>query len=191
VIGLVNSVLAAFACDMLGEADWAAVAATAGLRSARIEPMLAYDDAITARLLDALTARTGQGQAALLEDLGTYLVCHPATAAVRRLLRFGGTDFCDFVHSLTDLPDRVRLALPDLVLPPIAVTEAATGRFAVVAGAGLPGLDHVLTGLLRAMADDYGTLALVEHDGRAIRVSVAAADFSQGREFRLTQGAAG
>ena len=187
MIGLVNTAIGSFVRDMRGEEVWAAVMAGAGVRAPRFEAMLHYDDALSDRLLSELEARTRTARPALLEDLGTYLVAHPTTAPLRRLLRFGGLDFPDFVQSLADLPARVRLALPDLDLPPITVAEGPAGVFRVGVGPGLPGFDHVLSGLLRAMADDYGALALVEPGAGPglIVVRVADADFTEGREFRL------
>ena len=55
----------------------------------------------------------GRPVAGMMEDLGTYLIMNPSFPAVRRLLRFSGVTFLDFLHSLDDLPDRVRLAVPD------------------------------------------------------------------------------
>lgn len=188
MIGLVNTAIGSFVRDLRGDAEWQAVLAAAGVRAPRFEPLLHYEDGLTDRLLQALADRMGAPRPALLEDLGIYLVSHPTMSALRRLLRFGGADFADFVHSLADLPARVRLALPDLPLPPLGVEELAPGCFRIRVGAGLPGLDHVLTGLLRAMADDYGALALVEpgDDGPGcILIGIAEADFSEGREFRL------
>ncbi len=59
----------------------------------------------------------------LLEDLGTYLVSHPNVQGLRRLLRFGGAGFIDFLHSLDELHDRARLAVPDLDLPQLELRD--------------------------------------------------------------------
>ena len=120
--------------------------------------MLPYPAEVTDRLLTAAATRLDRDGGCLLEDLGTYLVSHPARAGVRRLLRFGGSDYREFLYSLEDLPARARLALPDLVLPDLRLREAARGRFRLEIGPGMPGLAEVALGLLRAMADDYGAL---------------------------------
>jgi hypothetical protein len=132
----------------------------------------------------------------LLEDLGTYLVASPTTEAIRRLMRFAGATFEEFLHSVEDLPDRARLAVPDLVLPPIDLTEDQPGVFRLTIGPGLPGFATVLAGMLRTMADDYGALAVVESsapDGDRTEVRVVLLDhaFAEGRRFDLavTRGA--
>ena len=85
--------------------------------------MLVYDDDMTVRVLDALCADLNRPRAEMLEDLGTYLVSHPKMEDLRRLLRFGGVTYVEFLHSLDDLSDRVRLAVSDLCLPTLELRE--------------------------------------------------------------------
>ena len=131
----------------------------------------------------------------MLEDLGTYLVSHPSVEALRRLLRFGGLDFVDFLHSLEDLPGRARLAVRDLALPRMELDVLGERRFELRCIDAPEGFGHVLVGLMRAMADDYGALAVLEHLGRKGRVErigidVTMSGFSPGRAFNLTTRAA-
>lgn len=190
--GLINRAIQRFVEDTQGLALWTEVAERAAPGLAGFESMLSYDDAVTRRLLDALSGRTGTPEQMVLEDLGTYLVCHPNTEPLRRLLRFGGESFVDFLFSLDELADRVRLAVPDLVLPATEITEIRPGQFRLVTEPGLAGYGHVMIGLLRAMADDYGVLALVElvsdgPEGARITVAVAEAAFAEGRSFNLAR----
>lgn len=188
--GLINRALQRFAEDTHGVSVWSEVAEAAEPGLTGFEAMLVYDDAVTGRVLATLAERTGTPPEMILEDLGTYLVCHPNTEALRRLMRFGGESFTEFLYSLDDLAGRVRLAVPDLVLPPLELIEHARGSFSLTAGPGIAGFGHVVVGLLRAMADDYGALALVElvfdgPQGARIGISVAEAAFAEGRGFAL------
>jgi hypothetical protein len=122
--------------------------------------------------------------------MGTYLVSHPQTEALRRLLRFGGVTYVDFLHSLDDLPDRVRMAVSDLHLPALELREYRDGRFELTCHPGLPGYGCVMTGILRAMADDYGALATLDLDptgdgGGIIAVTLVESAFAEGRQFDL------
>jgi hypothetical protein len=194
--GLINRAIQRFAEDVHGGAIWLAAAEAAQPGLTGFEAMLSYDDALTCRVLEALAERTGLPREMLLEDLGTYLVRHPNTEAIRRLLRFGGETFAEFLHSLDDLPGRVGLAVPDLRLPSIEVRDLGPGQFLLSTGPGLPGFGQVLTGVLRAMADDYGSLALVvlldcAAGSARLSVTVAEAAFAEGRQFVLSASAAG
>ncbi|MCX7646116.1 MAG: heme NO-binding domain-containing protein [Rhodobacteraceae bacterium] len=188
--GLINRAIQRFAEDAHGAELWRAAAEEAQPGLTGFEAMLSYDDALTAAVLAALSRRTGLPVAALLEDLGTYLVRHPATETVRRLLRFGGESYVEFLQSLDELPDRVGLAVPDLRLPAMELRDLGPGTFLLAAAPGWPGFGHVLAGLLRAMADDYGALALVTllEDGSAgarLSIRVADAAHAEGRRFEL------
>jgi len=189
--GLVNRAIQNFLRDGWGAAAWADAARAAGAPPAGFEPLMQYDPALTARLVAAAATRLDRDGACLLEDLGTWLVSHPSRAGVRRLLRFGGPDFVEFLHSLDDLPARARLALPELALPPLRLEAMGQGLFHLHVGPGFPGAGAVARGLLRAMADDYGALAVIEgeEDGgngaARLTIRLLDADFAEGRAFTL------
>jgi hypothetical protein len=188
--GLINRALQGFLTDTYGSACWAASAAAAGLPADGLDPLHPGDSARTDALMVAAAARTGRPREALLEDLGTWLIFGRGLDWLRRLLRFGGVGFVDFLHSLDDLPGRARLALPDLVLPPIEVTELSGNRFRITTAGSWDGFGHILVGALRAMADDYGALAMLDHDGRhegaeVLSVELLDQSFAEGRGFQL------
>jgi hypothetical protein len=187
--GLVNRAIQCFLRDTYGDGLWADVAAAAGAPSEGFEAMLRYPDSTTAALLAAASVRLDRSHESILEDIGTYLVSHPNTAALRRLLRFGGVSFADFLHSLEDLPGRARLAVPDLELPALELDEDGDGALRLHCRQGFAGIGHVLLGLLRALADDYGALSLFDHaevDGaEVITIRLADQRFSEGRGFSL------
>lgn len=189
--GLINRALQTFLSQTYGDALWRQVADDARLGFAGFEAMLTYDPLLTDRVLDAACRALGRDREGLLEDMGTFLVTSPELPGMRRLLRFCGATFEEFLLSLDDLPDRVQLAVPDLRLP--AITVEGTGRavFRVTCHPGLAGFAPVVLGLLRAMADDYGVLALLEpcEDG-VIEVRLIDRRFADGRDFRLGAGGA-
>ncbi|MBC2834322.1 heme NO-binding domain-containing protein [Paragemmobacter straminiformis] len=186
--GLCNRALQCFLRDSFGDAAWRAIARSAGLpgglAETGFEALRPYDDALTDALLSAAAQVTRHEPEALLEDLGTYLVSHPSSAAIRRLLRFGGADFVAFLLALEDLPDRVRLAVADLDLPRLTVRSGG-GVWHLSVGAGLSGFAAVIAGLIRAMADDYGTLVVLTREANAITLRLVESDFAEGRGFAL------
>jgi len=192
--GLLNRAIEGYLCETFGRLAWESICADAGLGFSRFESLEHYDDAITERLLAAAVARLGRSRAALLEDMGTYLVVNPRLEGLRRLLRFGGATFGDFILSLEDLPYRGRLALPELSLPALICEETGPGRFELTTRWHLPGYSAVFTGILRAMADDYGTLVMIDAEERAapdgrtevICVRVLDGEYSRARDFHLS-----
>ncbi|MDP3342747.1 heme NO-binding domain-containing protein [Frigidibacter sp.] len=194
--GLVNRSLQCFLRDTYGGDLWDAVARRAGIGPDGFEAMQIYDDALTEAVLGVAAQRLAKPPEALLEDLGAYLV---SLEPLRRLLRFGGVGYADFLHSLDDLQGRAQLALPDLGLPALRLVAAPGGQFALhlgggdVAGCTMARLaPPVLAGMLRAMADDYGALVLIELSGPqgagragAIHIDLLQARYAKGRRFHL------
>ncbi|MEM1072955.1 MAG: heme NO-binding domain-containing protein [Pseudomonadota bacterium] len=188
--GLINRGIQRFVTDSYGESTWLAVVARAELGFSDFEAMMMYDDALTPRVLQAVCDVLERSFAETLEDLGTYLVSNRNLEALRRLLRFGGVTFVEFINSLDDLPDRARLAVSDLVLPAIEILEESPERYSLKIYGAFDGWGHLFVGVLRAMADDYGVLAFLEHRGRegsceVIEVTLLETEFAVGRGFQL------
>jgi len=187
---LVNRALRCFLRDSHGATLWAQVAQTAGVPESGGAGLGRVDPARTEGLVAAAAAALHRDREGLLEDLGTYLVSHPNMAPMRRLLRYGGICFVDFLHALPDLPDRARLAVPDLALPSFDLRAEGQGRYVLRLGRGWPGVGPIVVGALRALADDYGTLAMLVRtpgaDGDdSIAIDVVDTAFASGRAFEL------
>jgi len=188
--GLINTAIQSFVRHTYGQDRWEAVTDAAGLDFGSFEGMLTYEDAITHVVLDALRVELNRSLDEVLEDLGTFLVSNPEVESLRRLLRFCGVSYVEFLHSLDDLPDRVRLAVSDLDLPSLELREHTSGDFSLTCGPELPGFGSVMVGVLRAMADDYGALVMLDHRGRqdgceVISIKLIETAFAEGRDFDL------
>lgn len=194
--GLVNTLLQNFVVDVYGEEVWRDVVGMAGLDFDRFEAMLLYHDDITHSTIAAASARLGKSRDDLLEDTGIYLVSHPNMSRIRRLLRFGGSDFVEFLETLDDLPERMRLAVPDLEMPRLRLHDLGQGKYWLRCGRRPEGTARVILGALRAIADDYGALAFVDQvatpedlrasDDLLIEVTILSTSFAAGRAFELT-----
>nr|WP_319247045.1 heme NO-binding domain-containing protein [uncultured Celeribacter sp.] len=191
MLGLVNRALQCFVRDIYGADRWALIARQANLRDAGFEALLDYPNDITLHALGQAARHLRKPLECLLDDVGLYLVSHPNVEALRRLLRFGGEDFTEFLFSLNELEGRVGLALPQLQVPVLRVEARGPDRFHMSCRSDLPGFGFVLMGMTRAMADDYGVLAMLTHRGwsdapvEEITITVLDRNFSQGRQFDL------
>ncbi len=188
--GLVNRAIECFLRDTYGVQCWARIADAAGVDPDGFETMLLYDDSVTLSVIAAASRALGKPEEDLLEDLGIYLVSHPERARLRRLMRFGGVGFEDFLHSLDDLRERGRLAVPDLDLPDLELRDEGDGRFSVTCRSRHAGFGAVLAGVLQAMADEYGALIMIERGppvDAVTRIDISLLDRSHaaGRRFEL------
>jgi hypothetical protein len=188
--GLINRSIQSFLRDSYGPAVWTAVLRKAEIPFDSFEPLLSYPPEMTDSLIASGVEILSRPRHELLEDMGTYLVSSDSLKALRRLLRFGGVSFVEFLHSLEDLPDRAHLALSDLSLPEIILLERGEGRYFLRCAPLIEGTGHIIVGLLRAMADDYGALVLLDHLGvegpyEVVSVHLLDQSFSEGNKFDL------
>ncbi|MDK3075213.1 heme NO-binding domain-containing protein [Sedimentitalea sp. JM2-8] len=188
--GLINKAIQSFFSTTYGTDRWIRVTESAGLGFSDFEAMLVYDEADSIRVLDAMSTELGRPLDEVLEDIGTFLVSNPKVESLRRLLRFGGVTYVEFLYSLDDLPDRARLAVSDLDLPTLELREHTAGQFSLTCHPGLPGFGSVMVGLLRAMADDYGALVMLNKTDQAggrdvIGITLIEKAFAAGRSFDL------
>lgn len=193
--GLINRAMERFLKDRFGKQAWRAIVARAGLPFESFEPLMIYDPRLTDAVVAAAVVVVDRPRDVLLEDMGTYLVSHRSGERLRRLLRFGGVGFRDFLNSVEELPARARLALPDMALPDMRLVDLGQGQFTLSSDAPFEGAGFVVMGLLRAMADDYGALALLDmvgqgHQGDVIHIQLLDEDHAEGRHFDLSAGVA-
>ena len=164
--GLICKSLEGFVKDRYGDSTWRAVIRRADPGLDRFEMLRLYDDALVVGVLVAAAQEVDDDPFHLLEDMGHWLCTHPPMEPFRRLIRFSGATFTDLIYSLDEVRDRAGMALPGIDLPDYDAAEIGSGHFQVSARWGVPGACSMLRGLLRAMADDYGVLAVVDEVSR-------------------------
>jgi hypothetical protein len=178
--------LQSYVIDTFGTSSWQQVCRRAELTTETFEPMLRYDPGTADRIARVAADVLGRSVDTIWEDVGTYLVTNPDREGVRRLLRFGGASYADFLHSLEELPGRARLAMPDLEVPDVTLDEVGPDQFALRCQSHLRGVQRVLVGLLTAMADDYGVLCLIEPgEGDCTSIAVLDRRHAKARHFDL------
>ncbi len=193
--GLVNKGMQGFLTTIYGEDTWQRIAEAAGIGPEGFEFLITYDVKHTWDVLNEASIVLGKTADTLLEDLGTYLVSDKSTDSIRRLLRFGGEDFADFVSSIDELPERARLAVPNLMLPDVEVNQSGNDQYEIRCVSEFGRFGKILSGILRAMADDYGCLSLIEWEdqgeaGEVISVTLLDGAYSEGKTFALSAGVA-
>ncbi len=188
--GMINRAFQGFLVETYGREVWDEVCSVAQLRFSDFEAMLHYEDHLTMACFEAAISLLHKNPNVLLEDVGTFLITHKPYAPLKRLLRFGGGTFPDFLMSLEELPDRGRMAMSNIEMPEIEVVRIDEQGFRVTAQWALPGIGPLLLGALRAMADDYGALATLCLDGiegrrESLRIDIFDTAHSSGNDFVL------
>ncbi|MCK8463865.1 heme NO-binding domain-containing protein [Aliiroseovarius sp. S1339] len=188
--GLIFWCFEGFLIFTYGAGRWRDIMRELDLGYDSFEPLFRYDVDLANALVTEAARQLDKPADTLLEDFGTFLVTDERVERVRRLLRFGGVNYTDFLHSLEDLRGRAQLAVPDLDLPEIEVDEITAEEFQITCRNLSHGVGYILLGVLRALADDYGALAYLEHLGRQdqcekISVQLLEMRHGKGRAFHL------
>lgn len=179
--GIVNRAIEQFTRVTYGDAVWAAAAMSIGIDQRGFALTRDYDDEITGRLMRELARRLSRSPRELAEDVGAWMSRIPS---VRRVLRFAAPDFSRFILALPEINSRANMVVRGIRLPEIGVEQDGESWTLTTEGERI--WLHVLSGILHAMADDYGVLALIEVGEEGVRVSVPLTDFSQGRPFSIS-----
>jgi len=169
VHGMINRGLQCYIRDIHGVDVWEETCEQAKLPYYNFESMLTYDDATTEDLLSSFGALVGRQRDEILEDFGVYIVSEDALSTVRRLLKFGGTNYVEFLQSLDFVYDRAKLAIPDLDIPMMELVTHGPCHYTLYARFQKRGYGVALLGLLRALADDYNTLISIEHSRNKLK----------------------
>ena len=82
------------------------------------------------------------------------------------------------------------IGFSDFDLPELDLRDQTAAQYSLICRSPIAGTGQVFIGILSAMADDYGTLVILEHLGASegietISISLLACEFSTGRRFNL------
>lgn len=196
--GLIAKSFQHFICATYGEELWQTVSAAADVPSQGFQAFRRYDSDQGIAVVEAASRALGRPPAEIWEDIGTHLVTHKDLETVRRLLRFGGADFEEFLWSLDDFNGRMQLAVKGINLPELQLCPKTAGHYQVKvswAALGLRGsaiAGPLVLGVLRALADDYGTLVFLKISSKKSQQGAALIDidlleptFAPARDFLL------
>ncbi|WJS85755.1 heme NO-binding domain-containing protein [Paracoccus sp. TOH] len=180
--GLVNRSVEAFTRATYGDDLWTRV-----LLRTKADPniFLTWNETpnrVTYSLVIAAAMLVGKSRNEYLEDIGSWLT---RQEQIRRLLRFSGESYGDFLESLQDLPNRIRLVIPELLIPDLRVAIDHADCYRISASDHQPGFLSIIAGVLRGMADDYGALAIILASNAGIAARVAQSEYSMKRHFSL------
>ncbi|MDS9468182.1 heme NO-binding domain-containing protein [Paracoccus sp. MBLB3053] len=181
--GLIIRSIEQFLRTSYGDAFWQEVAKRTAIDPHGVLSINSPSSHLARRLVLAAAALLRKCPSEILEDLGGWMV---RLEPIRRLLRFRGPDFAEFIKSLDELPARAAMVLPDFDPPDIIVRAIGPDEFEIESRKLPPGWIWVLAGVIRGMADDHGTLSLIEVAKENIVVRVVLMDHGVARPFALS-----
>ncbi len=118
--GLLNRSVEEYLRTRYGNALWRCAAQAAGVDERGFQAIGDYPDSLIVLMADAAAERLGIARLDLFEDMGAWL---GQVEPLRRLLRFSGSDYVDFVLALDQLRARGHMIVPGLGIPQICVSR--------------------------------------------------------------------
>lgn len=150
--GLVNRAIEQLVTSIKGEAGWQRVCAMADTHADGFVSMQPYDDALTYKLVNAVTVETGLTAEQVLEAFGEYWILYTAEEGYGQLLDAAGDNLRDVLGNLNDLHGRVETVFPHMHLPVFSVEDREDGSFDVIYNSHREGLAPMVAGLIRGLA---------------------------------------
>ncbi len=197
--GLIAQSIQHFLATQYGPELWVHVAKHIRAPKDGFEAMRTYPTEMFVNSVKEASVQLNRKSAEIWEDLGTHIVTHPEMSTARRLLRFGGASFEEFLWSLDVLRERSQLALPGFEFPDLQLSYVGDGGYQlavswpVFGDMGLCISGPLILGVLRALADDYGALVYLDladiepYDTKAIvTISLLEQSFAVGKVFHLS-----
>lgn len=180
--GLINRSFELFVREGHGDRVWERLA-----RQAKVDPrgfllLQHFPDSMTHALFAEAAKIFRKPADELAEDLGGWLT---RREPIRRLLRFSGRDFPEFIESVSEFPDRASMLIKSLKIPRIQVMAHSRSLYHVEIDSDTGILTMLMAGVLRGMADDYGALAVIQIEGAVLRVDIALSEYCVTRPFAL------
>ena len=179
---IATNCLEMFLKDAYGDDLWQSVADAAGFDSGDLLNWHGASEEVAESIFVEASARLGKSRQEFLEDMGAWLTHQEP---IRRLLRFSGGRFYDFLGSLREIVPRIKMVLPDIGISNLRVSTNGTGSYCILGKEEDVDFIWIISGAIRGMADDYGALAVISTSANSVNVDVALPEFSERRGFSL------
>ncbi len=154
--GMVNNAIRDYVRDAHGEAAWQEIAEKAGVDAGEFGSVTPYSDAVTLAIVGESCAVLDIEPEAFLFAIGQRWVRYAAQSSFSALLKFGGRNFEEIVQNLDQIHTRIKVSLPELVLPSFRVERASDEQLLVHYASQREGLFRFVEGLFHGLAEHFG-----------------------------------
>jgi Haem-NO-binding len=164
--GLVNRAIEQLVVASRGELVWARVCARAGLDEDSFISLCPYDDALTYRLVDAVSVELGASAHEVLEAFGEHWILYTAQEGYAALLDVAGRDLRGFLGNLDAMHGRVEGVFQKMRMPHFTIEDLGPGDYLLHYESDRVGLAPMVLGLLRGLAKRFNIDVRIEQVSR-------------------------
>ena len=163
--GLVNKAMQELVTATYGEETWKEIQKESGFDEEEFIGLKSYPDSLTYELVRIGSERLGVSQEALLEKFGEQWITHTAAHGYENVLNLGGSNMIDFLHNLNTIHSKISHLMPQMQPPIFRVKKEFVTRIELLYFSERPGLQPMVTGILRGLGRRFGLEAQVRNLG--------------------------
>jgi len=160
--GLIHRAMRQMVIDSMGTRAWQAIETEQAIGPGELVSLSTYDDALTVRLLGAVSASRQETMEQTMRAFGRYWVSFVSKDAYGAILDFTGRDLATLLRNLNRMHQTVRVTMPDAIVPCFTMIEESADQIGVEYRSQRSGLQPMVLGLLEGLVEKFGLTAAVE-----------------------------
>lgn len=161
--GLVNRAIEQLVVSIKGEEGWDRVCQRAGWADQGFVAMQTYDDAVTYRLVGAVSEELGLPAHEVLKAFGEYWILYTAEEGYGEMLAMCGDDLLGFLRGMNHMHARIEVSMPHIRPPDFEVNEISATEFELIYQSHREGLAPMVEGLISGLAKRFGQQVEIKH----------------------------
>ncbi|MBL8558599.1 MAG: heme NO-binding domain-containing protein [Hyphomonadaceae bacterium] len=177
--GMIHRAARTMCIEVLGEAAWAELAASAGFNESDFLSAQVYPDGRTMALVTAIAAKANLTTDQTLEAFGRFWITFADKSAYGPVMRMNGDTLAEFLSNLDRMHDTIQRVMTDTRMPSFHVEAASAAHIDVLYQSERTGLEPFVCGLLQGLMARFGDTGEITHapapDGVRFRIAMAAA----------------
>ena len=184
MLGLINQPLVEFVRELHGEAAVRDLRRSVEGGQDRFEIFLEYPSSTTEVLLNFVAKLRGLDRDFVLDDLGTFAMTKLWGSALRDLALNSGADFEDFLRNLPHFLKAISFLDERWAAKNVHVRYRPDCQFDIICEGASAHLAPLFQGMLRAIADEFEALVLIERFSQNDAALVSIKVFDEGQSHR-------
>ncbi|MBI2731908.1 MAG: heme NO-binding domain-containing protein [Aquabacterium sp.] len=160
--GLVNRAIEQLVIAHRGEDGWARVCKKADWSDEGFVAMQTYDDAVTYRLVGAVSEELGLHASEVLKAFGEYWILYTAEEGYGAMLSMCGNNIKDFLTGMNQMHARIAVTMPNIRPPHFTIKEVGENELNLIYESDRDGLAPMVEGLISGLAKRFGQRISIE-----------------------------
>jgi Haem-NO-binding len=161
--GLVNRAIEQLVVSIKGPDAWAHVCQMAQWPDEGFVALQVYDDAVTYRLVGAVSQELNMPPDQVLRAFGEYWILYTAEQGYGAMLASCGSNLRDFLYGMNHMHARIETTMRDVRTPNFDIKDLSDDDLELTYESEREGLAPMVEGLLTGLAKRFGQTIDVQH----------------------------